>query len=189
MLARSGGGTRGPEQEIPLVVVRAQRRLEVARQKAAAATEDVERKAHDALSVFVKKLRISMRDAGALLGYPFIEIELLDDGRWMGEIPALPGVVIYAKTREEALAKIEAQALRFVADEVERGDLPAPGALFPFERGLRKRVDREKQASREADARDLASGRKSPEQLHRENTLFRGVRGWTIDWSKVKNPR
>jgi predicted RNase H-like HicB family nuclease len=187
-LGRRKGGRSAREQAIPLVVVRAQRRLDVAREKANAAAKDVEDKAYDALSVLVKKLRISMRDAGAFLGYPFIEIELLEGGRWMGEIPALPDVVIYAKTREQALAKIEAQALRFIADEIERGDLAPPGALFPFERGLFKRIEREKQASRDADARDLATGRKTPEQLHKENALFHGARV-TIDYSKVKHPR
>jgi hypothetical protein len=49
-------------------------------------------------------------------------------------------------------------------------------------------LEREKQASRDADARDLASGRKSVDQLRAENELFYGARVW-IDYSSCKNPR
>ncbi len=184
---RAAGSTRS-EQALPRAVVRAQRRLAAAREKANAAAGDVENTAYEALGVVVKTLKIPMRDAAALLGYAYIQLELLEDGRWTAEIPALPGMVIDAPTREEALAKMEAQALRAVADEIERGRLKAPGALSPFERGLFKRIEREKQASRDADARDLASGRKTAEQLRQENTLFHGARVW-IDYTKVKDPR
>ena len=46
----------------------------------------------------------------------FIEIEREDDGRWIAEVPALAGVMVYADTREEALARVEALALRVLAD-------------------------------------------------------------------------
>lgn len=49
-------------------------------------------------------------------------------------------------------------------------------------------LEREKQASRDADARDLASGRKSVDQLRRENEFFYGARIW-IDYANCKNPR
>ncbi len=45
-----------------------------------------------------------------------IEIDRENDGRWIAEIPALPGVMAYGKTRQEAIAKVEALALRVVAD-------------------------------------------------------------------------
>ena len=45
-----------------------------------------------------------------------IEIEREDDGRWIAEVPALAGVMVYADTREEALARVEALALRVFAD-------------------------------------------------------------------------
>jgi len=45
-----------------------------------------------------------------------IEIEREDDGRWIAEVPALAGVMVYADTREEALARVEALALRVLAD-------------------------------------------------------------------------
>jgi predicted RNase H-like HicB family nuclease len=37
-----------------------------------------------------------------------IEIEREDDGRWIAEIPALPGVMAYGKTRRQAIANVEA---------------------------------------------------------------------------------
>ena len=41
-----------------------------------------------------------------------IEFELEDDGRWIAEIPQLPGVMVYGATREEARTRVEALALR-----------------------------------------------------------------------------
>jgi len=39
-----------------------------------------------------------------------------DDGRWIAEIPDLPGVMAYGRTREEAVARAKALALRVLAD-------------------------------------------------------------------------
>jgi predicted RNase H-like HicB family nuclease len=47
-----------------------------------------------------------------------------EDGRWIGEIAALPGVLAYADTREQAIANVEALALRVIADRLEHGELP-----------------------------------------------------------------
>jgi len=44
-----------------------------------------------------------------------IEIEKEKDGRWIAEIPDLPGVMMYGQTRKEAIAKVEALALRVMA--------------------------------------------------------------------------
>ena len=49
-----------------------------------------------------------------------IEFEQEDDGRWIAEIPALPGVMAYGATRPDAESKVEAMALRVVADRIER---------------------------------------------------------------------
>ena len=49
-----------------------------------------------------------------------IEFELEDDGRWIAEIPTLPGVMAYGATRTEAESKVEAMALRVIADRIER---------------------------------------------------------------------
>ena len=49
-----------------------------------------------------------------------IEIEQEDDGRWIAEIPALPGVMAYGVSQDEARAKVEALALRTLADRLEQ---------------------------------------------------------------------
>ena len=51
-----------------------------------------------------------------------IEIEQEDDGRWIAEVPDLPGVMVYGATREEAIAKVRALALRVVAERIECGE-------------------------------------------------------------------
>jgi predicted RNase H-like HicB family nuclease len=50
-----------------------------------------------------------------------IELDRELDGRWIGEIPELPGVMAYGTTREDALTKVEALALRVIADGLEHG--------------------------------------------------------------------
>jgi predicted RNase H-like HicB family nuclease len=54
-----------------------------------------------------------------------VEIEQEADGRWLAEVVELPGVLAYGATRDEALAKAEALALRVIADRLEHGE-PAP---------------------------------------------------------------
>jgi predicted RNase H-like HicB family nuclease len=49
-----------------------------------------------------------------------IEIERKDDGRWIAEIPELPGVMAYGDSRNEAIS--EALALRVLADRLEHGE-------------------------------------------------------------------
>ncbi len=51
-----------------------------------------------------------------------IEIEREDDGRWIAEIPELPGVMAYGNSRNEAISKAEALALRVLADRLEHGE-------------------------------------------------------------------
>jgi predicted RNase H-like HicB family nuclease len=51
-----------------------------------------------------------------------IELEREEDGRWLTEIPDLPGVMAYGQTREESLAKVKALALRVMADRLEHGE-------------------------------------------------------------------
>ncbi len=52
-----------------------------------------------------------------------IEIEREDDGRWIAEIPELPGVMAYGDSRNEAISKAEALALRVLADRLEHGEV------------------------------------------------------------------
>ena len=51
-----------------------------------------------------------------------VEIDREDDGRWIAEVPALPGVMTYGQTREEAVARVQALALRVLADRIDRGE-------------------------------------------------------------------
>lgn len=51
-----------------------------------------------------------------------IETELEEDGRWIAEVPELAGVLAYGATREEAMAKAQALALRVVAEQLEHGE-------------------------------------------------------------------
>jgi predicted RNase H-like HicB family nuclease len=48
-----------------------------------------------------------------------IEVEQEEDGRWLAEIPELPGVMLYGSTPEEAKAKVQALALRVIAKGIE----------------------------------------------------------------------
>ena len=60
-----------------------------------------------------------------------VEIEREDDGRWIAEVPSLPGVMAYGQTREEAVTRAEALALRILADRLEHGEtVPELSGLF-----------------------------------------------------------
>lgn len=51
-----------------------------------------------------------------------VEFEHEEDGRWLAEIADLPGVMVYGDTREEAAARVQALALRVIADRLEHGE-------------------------------------------------------------------
>ena len=51
-----------------------------------------------------------------------IDLEQEDDGRWVAEVPDLSGVMAYGKDREQALALVQALALRVLADRLEHGE-------------------------------------------------------------------
>lgn len=51
-----------------------------------------------------------------------VEIEREEDGRWLAEVPELPGVLAYGSSATEAQAKVQALALRVVADRLEHGE-------------------------------------------------------------------
>ncbi len=51
-----------------------------------------------------------------------VELEREDDGRWIAEVADLPGVLAYGATRDEAQAKVQALALRVVAERLEHGE-------------------------------------------------------------------
>jgi predicted RNase H-like HicB family nuclease len=51
-----------------------------------------------------------------------IETERREDGRWIAEVPKLPGVLVYGDTQEAAMAKAEALALRVIAEQLDHGE-------------------------------------------------------------------
>jgi predicted RNase H-like HicB family nuclease len=51
-----------------------------------------------------------------------VEIEQEDDGRWLAEVIELPGVLACGATPDEARAKVQALALRVLADRLEHGE-------------------------------------------------------------------
>jgi len=60
-----------------------------------------------------------------------IEGEREDDQRWLAEVLALPGVMAYGETRDQAVAKAEAIALRVIADRIDHGEsIPELDDLF-----------------------------------------------------------
>jgi predicted RNase H-like HicB family nuclease len=60
-----------------------------------------------------------------------IEIEKEEDGRWIAEVFDLPGVLAYGNTRGEAIAKVEALALRVIAERLDHGEaIPELDELF-----------------------------------------------------------
>jgi predicted RNase H-like HicB family nuclease len=58
-----------------------------------------------------------------------VETELENDGRWIAEIPQVPGALAYGATKEEAINKAYAIALRSVADGVEHSEQSPPNSI------------------------------------------------------------
>ncbi len=61
-----------------------------------------------------------------------VETEQETDGRWIAEIIELPGVLKYGGNREEAIAQVEALALRVVAERIEQGEQPVEPIHITF---------------------------------------------------------
>ena len=60
-----------------------------------------------------------------------IEVEREEDGRWLAEVVELPGAMAYGASREEAVARAQALALRVIADRIEHGEaVPDLAPLF-----------------------------------------------------------
>jgi predicted RNase H-like HicB family nuclease len=51
-----------------------------------------------------------------------VEVELEDDGRWIAEVPEIPGAMVYGATRDEAISRVEALILRILADRLDNGE-------------------------------------------------------------------
>jgi predicted RNase H-like HicB family nuclease len=54
-----------------------------------------------------------------------IELEQEDDGRWVAEVPDIPGVLAYGETRDEAVERVQSLALRVLAYRSDHGE-PVP---------------------------------------------------------------
>ena len=54
------------------------------------------------------------------------------DGRWIADVPELPGVSVYGATPDEATVKAKALALRVIAEEIEHGEMTPPGDTLRF---------------------------------------------------------
>jgi len=54
------------------------------------------------------------------------------DGRWIGDVPELPGVSVYGATPEEATLKVKALALRVIAEEIEHGEMKPVADILQF---------------------------------------------------------
>ena len=51
-----------------------------------------------------------------------VELEREDDGRWLAEVVELSGVLAYGETQEAALSRVQALALRVIAERLEHGE-------------------------------------------------------------------
>jgi predicted RNase H-like HicB family nuclease len=75
-----------------------------------------------------------------------------DDGRWLAEIPALPGVMAYGRTRDDAIKATQALALKVIGDSLEHGEAVPPAfkislflsqrtmSAWPITKAMRKRA-------------------------------------------------
>ncbi len=60
-----------------------------------------------------------------------IEVEQETDGRWIAEVPELPGVLVYGQTRQEAVRRAQVLSLHVLAERLEHGEpLPQVEAVF-----------------------------------------------------------
>ena len=51
-----------------------------------------------------------------------IEIDREDDGRWIAEVPEIPGVMVYGSSELEAIRKVKSLALTVLADQIAHGE-------------------------------------------------------------------
>ena len=53
-----------------------------------------------------------------------VQVDREPDGRWIAEVPSLPGVMCYGGDRNEAIARVQALALRVIAERLENRETP-----------------------------------------------------------------
>jgi predicted RNase H-like HicB family nuclease len=56
------------------------------------------------------------------MGHGTVELDREADGRWIGQVPELPGVLVYGSTEEEARDKVKALALHAIADRIAHNE-------------------------------------------------------------------
>jgi predicted RNase H-like HicB family nuclease len=61
-----------------------------------------------------------------------VETDREDDGRWIAEVAELPGVMAYGASRDEAVTRAQALALRLVADRFDHGEALPPARQPPL---------------------------------------------------------
>jgi predicted RNase H-like HicB family nuclease len=61
-----------------------------------------------------------------------IEFEQENDGRWIAEVGDIPGVLVYGKTRDEAMLKAQALALRVLAERIDLGEVSSLPLTISF---------------------------------------------------------
>jgi predicted RNase H-like HicB family nuclease len=65
-----------------------------------------------------------------------LEVEQEEDGRWIAEVPELPGVMVYGSSRSEAIGHVQALALRVLVDRLEHGEpVPQMASVFAVAQG------------------------------------------------------
>jgi Alkyl sulfatase and related hydrolases len=62
-----------------------------------------------------------------------IELEREEDGRWIAEVPALAGVLAYGQSRDEAISRVQALALRVLAERLEHGEAAPELIMVSFQ--------------------------------------------------------
>jgi predicted RNase H-like HicB family nuclease len=76
-------------------------------------------------SFTVNGARARRGETAILLNMFKVEIEQEGDGRWIAEVPELPGVLAYGASREQAVTRAQALSLRVLAERLEHGeDIP-----------------------------------------------------------------
>jgi predicted RNase H-like HicB family nuclease len=60
-----------------------------------------------------------------------VQFDREEDSRWIAEVLGIPGALVYGQSREEALGRAQALALRVLADRLEHGEaVPELSGLF-----------------------------------------------------------
>ncbi|MFB3918382.1 MAG: type II toxin-antitoxin system HicB family antitoxin [Terriglobales bacterium] len=78
-----------------------------------------------------KKKGIRMASPALERAHAFsVEFDREEDGRWIAEVPELPGVMVYGNSKEDALCKVEALAYRVIADRIEEERAPKDSVRF-----------------------------------------------------------